>query len=123
MSLIGLGLSRRAARPSLWVLGIGLVAMLSAAPLVLAGHHEESEFSEAKKIEIFQAGLAAERRAEADTKRKFPGDQETEAAMDYTQKQLNKYREQLSAKYGISTKQLTLITAEGYQKSWPTSRP
>lgn len=89
---------------------------------------EKFGLSEDKRKAIWQEAVRAEDRANKEAEQKYPepSPQNRDAFMaafekrEKLRKQLtNKYRDELAKKYNITREQLTEITCEGSQKSWP----
>lgn len=94
------------------------------------GMKAEEKFGlpEDKRKEIWQEAVRAEDRANKEAEQMYPepSPQNRDAFMAAFEKReqlskqlLNEYRDELAKNYNITSKQLTEITREGSQKSWP----
>ena len=90
-------------------------------PLESAAEAAEQRFglSEEKRQAVFRESLATETRAGRETAAKF-SDPETEDAIRHQSDLVQRFQQEVARKHGLSEEQLTLITAEGYEASWPT---
>jgi len=84
---------------------------------------EKFGLAEAQRQAVFRDLAAAEARAVREAAQQFERDPESDGQVVLTDVLRTRYDREVAAKYGLDTRSLVVIEAEGYEKNWPTGLP